>query len=115
MGKASTITRLTENYDAQTERLKKMLEDSYGAKLSEMQKKHSELEKQVADATQQYEQSSKKIKDLQSFRQNMQTSLEGHLKQKESDLKALKKAKEEIEQQFNKKIAEIEGETKQRL
>ena len=82
---------MTENYDKQTERLKKTLEDSYGAKLSEMQKKHAELEKQVTDATEQYEQSSKKIKDLQSFGQNMETSLQGQLKQKESNLEALKK------------------------
>ena len=61
-------TRLKENLQQPNQNLHTRLEDTYSVKLTETHNKYSKLEKQLTGATQHYNQSTKKIKDQQTYR-----------------------------------------------
>ena len=84
MDKADLVKTFKASYANQTKTLHRLLADTYGVKLIDMQNKHSELDKQLTHTTQQYDQSTKSSKDLLSFGQNMETNLKGQHSQKKT-------------------------------
>ena len=67
-----------------------------------MQYKHTKLIRKTGCGWYITVQRNKRIKERQSFGQNMQSSPEGKSKHEDSDLEGFKKPKKEIEQQYSK-------------
>ena len=75
--------------------------------MSDLQSKNIELEERALDATLLYQQSFKTATDHKVYGERMEETLKGQLQEKVKELKALAEAKQNIEGEYDKRLATL--------
>jgi hypothetical protein len=107
ISKADTVPRMKDNFEAETEALKAKIEKEFKVQLSDVQSKNIELEERALDATLLYQQSFKTATDHKVYGERMEETLKGQLQEKDKELKALAEAKQNIEGEYDKRLATL--------
>ena len=77
ISKADTVTRMQDNFEAETIALKAKIEKEFKVQLSDLQSKNIELEERALDATLLYQQSFKTATDHKVYGERMEENIEG--------------------------------------